>query len=88
MDIAADVTYTDSTTGAVEPANATDDYTIFGARLGLGAADGKWRAMLWGRNLTDEDYYPAAYQGGNGPYIRVQGMPLTYGVTISYFTGQ
>ena len=84
MDIAGDVTYTDETTGGINPEEATDDYTIFGARLGLGSADGEWRAFLWGKNLADEDYYPSAYTGGNGPYVRVQGMPRTYGVTVSY----
>ncbi len=88
MDIASDVTYTDSTTGGINPEEATDDYTIWGARLGIGGADGKWRAFLWGKNITDEDYYPSAYTGGNGPYIRAQGMPRTYGVTLSYAFGQ
>jgi len=88
MDIAGDVTYTDSTTGGINPEEATDDYTIWGARLGIGAADGRWRAFLWGKNITDEDYYPSAYTGGNGPYIRVQGMPRTYGVTLNYSFGQ
>ena len=44
--------------------------------------------MAWVRNLTDEDYYPSAYTGGNGPYVRTYGMPRTYGVTFSYFIGQ
>ncbi len=84
MDIAGDVTYTDETTGGINPEEATEDYTILGARLGIGSADGEWRAFLWGKNLADEDYYPSAYTGGNGPFVRVQGMPRTYGVTVSY----
>ncbi len=88
MDIAGDISYTDETTGGVSPEEATEDYTILGARLGIGAADGSWRAMLWVRNLTDEDYYPSAYRGGQGPYVRVQGMPRTYGLTLSYYFGQ
>ncbi|WP_241263097.1 TonB-dependent receptor [Parahaliea mediterranea] len=88
MEVAGDVSFTDDTTGGAEPQNATEDYTIFNARLGLGSQDGQWRALLWARNLTDEDYYPAAYTGGNGPYVRSYGMPRTYGVTLSYFLGQ
>jgi iron complex outermembrane receptor protein len=87
MEIAGDVSYTDETTGGINPEEATEDYTIVGARLGISAADGTWRALLWGRNLTDEDYYPSAYTGGNGPFVRSYGMPLTYGVTLSYFFG-
>jgi iron complex outermembrane receptor protein len=84
LDLAGDITYTDATTGSINVEEYTDDYTLLGARLGLGAADGRWRAMLWGRNLSDEDYFPSAYIGGNGPYVRSQGMPRTYGVTLSY----
>jgi iron complex outermembrane receptor protein len=85
LDVSADVTYTDETNGSVRVEEYTDSYTILGARAGIAAADGSWKVMAWGRNLTDEDYYPSAYQGGNGPYVRVQGMPMTYGVTVSYF---
>lgn len=88
MEVAGDVTFTDDTTGGVEPQNATEDYTLFNVRLALGADSGQWRALLWARNLTDEDYYPAAYTGGNGPYVRSHGMPRTYGMTLSYNIGQ
>lgn len=88
LDVGGDVVYTDSTTGSIRPQDATDSYTLFNARLGIGAADGTWRAFVWGKNITDEDYYPSAYTGGNGPYIRVQGMPRTYGVTLSYAFGR
>ncbi|MEQ8515037.1 MAG: TonB-dependent receptor [Chromatocurvus sp.] len=88
MEVAGDLTFTDDTTGGAEPQNATEDYTLFNARFGVGAVDGSWRALLWMRNLTDEDYYPAAYTGGNGPFVRSYGMPRTYGVTLSYFLGQ
>ena len=88
MQVAGDVNFTDDTSGGVRPEEATEDYTLVNARLALGADDGQWRAMLWARNLTDEDYYPSAYTGGNGPYVRSYGMPRTYGVTLSYYFGQ
>lgn len=88
MDVAGDYSYTDDTSGGVRPEEATDDYGIVNARVALGADDGSWRAMAWARNLTDEDYYPSAYTGGNGPFVRTYGMPRTYGVTLSYFFGQ
>jgi iron complex outermembrane recepter protein len=84
MDIGADLNYKDKTTGGSAPEEATDDYTIFNARIGVGSADGKWRATLWGRNLADEYYYPSAFLGGNGPFVRSVGMPRTYGVSIDY----
>ncbi|MFV0275640.1 MAG: TonB-dependent receptor [Parahaliea sp.] len=88
LEVAGDVAFTDDTSGGAAPERATEDYTLFNARIGLGAADGNWRALLWVRNLTDEDYYPAAYLGGNGPYVRSYGMPRTYGITLSYFVGR
>jgi iron complex outermembrane receptor protein len=88
MSVAGDLSFTDDIDGGIRPEEALEDYTIYNARVGIGGIDGRWRALLWARNLTDEDYYPAAYNGGNGPYVRVYGMPRTYGVTLSYFFGQ
>lgn len=84
MEVAADLAFQDSTSGGVSVEDATEDYTIVNARIALGAEDGQWRVLLWGRNITDEYYYPAAYTGGNGPYVRSVGMPRSYGVSVSY----
>ncbi len=80
----ADVVYKDSTTGGPRITSATDDYWLANARVSLGAIDGNWRVTLWGRNLFDEYYYPSAFIGGNGPYVRILGMPRTYGITFDY----
>lgn len=88
MSVAGDLSFTDDIDGGIRPEESLEDYTIYNARVGIGGIDGRWRALLWARNLSDEDYYPAAYNGGNGPYVRVYGMPRTYGVTLSYFFGQ
>ncbi|MEZ5501087.1 MAG: TonB-dependent receptor [Steroidobacteraceae bacterium] len=87
VDLSFDAAYKDKTTGGVQTTDATDSYTLVNARLGFGSADGRWRAMVWGRNLTDEYYYPAAYVGGNGPLIRSVGMPRTYGISVDYRFG-
>jgi iron complex outermembrane receptor protein len=87
LDAAIDYSFTDSTTGGTQPSDATEDYGVANARIGYGSNDGKWRVLLWGRNITDEYYYPAAYQGGNGPFIRVNGMPRTWGITLDYKFG-
>jgi len=88
MDISADLNYTGETTGGPRPEDATEDYSVANARIGLGSSDGSWRVMGWVRNLADEDYYPSAYGGGNGPYVRTYGMPRTVGVTLSYRLGE
>ena len=82
--IAADVSYTDDTSGGVLKEDATEDYTILNTRVSLSDATGKWKTMIWVRNLADEDYYPSAFIGGNGPYVRSMGMPRTVGVSFSY----
>ena len=87
MDLAVDYSYTDSTTGGSQPSDATDDYHVANLRFGYGSDDGQWRVLLWGRNITDEYYYPAAYLGGNGPWIRANGMPRTWGVSLDYKIG-
>jgi iron complex outermembrane receptor protein len=87
LDAAIDYSYTDSTTGGSQPTDATASYGVANARIGWGADDGRWRLLLWGRNITDESYYPAAYNGGNGPRIRVNGMPRTFGISLDYKFG-
>lgn len=84
MRVAADYVFQDDTTGGSQPTDATEDYAIANARVGVDSADGAWSALLWVRNVTDEYYFPAAYTGGNGPYVRSVGMPRTFGVTLGY----
>ncbi len=84
LEIAGDLSYQDDTTGGSQPQGATEDFTLLGARVALASASETWRVLLWAKNLADEDYYPAAYTGGNGPYVRAYGMPRTFGVSASY----
>ncbi len=88
LDAAVDFSFQDDTTGGVQPTDATESFTVVNARIGFGSTDGRWRVLAWGRNITDEYYYPAAYGGGNGPRIRVVGMPRTYGISLDYRFGE
>ncbi len=87
LDASIDYSYTDSTSGGAQISDATASYGVANARIGYGSSNGQWRVLLWGRNITDEYYYPAAYNGGNGPFIRVHGMPRTYGISLDYKFG-
>lgn len=84
MKISGDVNYTDKTTGGAQPENATDAYTVANLRAILSSTEDNWSVMVWSRNLFDEYSFPAAYVGGNGPFVRSVGMPRTFGVTLSY----
>jgi len=70
--------------GAGRVENATDSYTVANARIGIGNAGDTWNVMLWSRNAFNRYYFPAAYLGGNGPYVRSVGMPRTVGITAEY----
>lgn len=62
-----------------------DGYGLFNARLGFRTETGL-SVFVWGRNLTDKDYYEQLLPaGGNaGHYAGVLGDPRTYGVTLRY----
>ena len=70
-------------------AEQSDDYDLLNASLGW--TGDAWRVVLWGRNLTDEDYYVRGFSFGNDPrngYITEPyyqfGEPRMYGVTAAY----
>lgn len=58
-------------------------YTLFDARLGIEDKDGRWKVMIWGRNITDKYYYPVTVRIGDTSN-RYTGMPRTFGITIGY----
>ena len=61
-------------------ATAVPSYALFGARAGVKSQDGKWQVSLWVRNLADRYYYTSAYFG-NSIYVRMNGMPRTFGLS-------
>jgi iron complex outermembrane receptor protein len=84
MSIATDINYKGDTTGGAQSTDATESYTVANLRVALSSPDNKWRALVWSRNVTDEYYYPAAYVGGNGPFVRSVGLPRTVGLSLTY----
>ena len=70
-----------------------DAYTVASARLGIGAADGRWMLELWATNLTDTDYVQVGFDGPlqnvsplpNNPFNTFNafpGAPRMYGATL------
>ncbi len=45
-----------------------------------------WRVWFWGRNVTNKHYWNQA-QHVNDVLLRFTGMPVTYGITVSYRYG-
>ncbi|WP_374406253.1 TonB-dependent receptor [Pelagerythrobacter sp.] len=66
-----------------DPRLAIDSYFLVDARIGIRSASGKWRAQLWGRNLTNEVYATTVVRR-NEALVRTTGMPVTYGVSFGY----
>lgn len=71
----------------------SDSYVLYNASVGYQAA--QWRVMLWGRNLTDEDYFVRGFGSfGNDPrksyvtepYLQF-GEPRISGLTFEYSFG-
>jgi outer membrane receptor protein involved in Fe transport len=57
-------------------------YTLVDAQFGVKAANDKWTASIFGKNLFDK-YYWNNVISANDIIARYTGMPATYGVTFS-----
>ena len=58
-------------------------YTLVDLRLGVERDDGRWRAELYGRNITNAYYYTNLVRVIDT--VRAYtGMPATYGVRLSF----
>jgi iron complex outermembrane receptor protein len=58
-------------------------YQVLDLRAGVETVDGKWRASLFGHNVTNTYYWTSEnhLQDANS---RLAGMPATYGVSLSF----
>lgn len=61
----------------------TKAYALLDLRAGVESADGRWRATIWGRNITDTYYWTAATHAQDA-VVRFAGQPATYGVSLSF----
>ena len=58
-------------------------YGLLNASLGIHPLKDKWELSVWGRNLTDEYYYPAVSNNSN-LIVRFPGQTRTFGATFTY----
>ncbi len=59
-------------------------YWVWNGGLGVEPMDGKWKAMLYGRNLADRNYRVGGFFGGTAGPVSQYGPPRTYGIAVSY----
>jgi iron complex outermembrane recepter protein len=57
-------------------------YWLTAGRIGVMAADGRWSAYVWGKNLADERYRTQVLFSSVG-FGESYGPPRTYGITFS-----
>ena len=67
----------------LDPRKLQGPYGLLGARLGLGAPDGKWAVDIWGANLSNKYIYQVAFDAPF-QYNQIDAFladPRTFGVT-------
>lgn len=67
-------------TFGANPEAYIDAYQVVDLRAGVETADGKWRVLVWGRNVFDK-YYVVNVARYLDTVTETAGMPATYGVT-------
>ena len=77
--------YRSQTTSSIgnEPILQLPGYGTFDAQAGLDFAQGRYRVMLWGKNITNKFYLVNIQRYADG-VSRFMGMPATYGLTVSF----
>ena len=83
--VGANVQYRSDSTAAFGggPLFELPGYTTLDLRAGVQTEDGRWKVLAWGRNVTDK-FYVINVSHVLDAVARVNGMPATYGVTVSY----
>ena len=89
--IQGDVLYSDDFcfTTLCAPVEKEKGYTVANARIGYGAADGRWEVAAFVNNLFEEEYRVYAFDSSlfSGVVAGVYGKPRTYGLTASFRFG-
>ena len=83
--VGASALYNSSTNGSVGEVSelGIKSYATLDLRAGIKSPEGKWRAEVWGRNITNSYYWTNATQTQDG-FLRYAARPVTYGVSLSY----
>jgi outer membrane receptor protein involved in Fe transport len=90
--VAADGSYQSRTSTAFGSSEAIADnappledkaYALLNLSAGVESPEGHWKAVIWGKNVTDTYYWNSAYYVSD-TVARLAGMPATYGFTLSY----
>ncbi|HLF32174.1 MAG TPA: TonB-dependent receptor [Xanthomonadales bacterium] len=64
-----------------------DSFGLVNASLGYETANGSWRVVLWGKNLSDEEYVTGTAGFPPGGRSGRPGLPLTFGLRFTWIPG-
>jgi iron complex outermembrane receptor protein len=67
----------------IDQRTVIQQHELVDARIAWTSNDEKWEVAVWGKNLTDEEYFSHSYVIGPGVF-GFWGPPQTYGITASY----
>ncbi|NIB38634.1 TonB-dependent receptor [Pseudomaricurvus alkylphenolicus] len=68
-----------------QPSNLLEAYWLVNARISIGSADDQWRASIWGKNITEEEYTPYLNDlPAFGWLLKGYAPPATYGISLDY----
>lgn len=87
ISVQADAVFTDDVffTNDNLPFVAQDAYWLVGGFIGYTTADERWDFRLWGKNLTDEEYFVGGFDFTFiGPYIMYPGDPRIIGISANF----
>jgi outer membrane receptor protein involved in Fe transport len=82
--LSALATYDGFTSGPYSsPSTILPAYGLLGFRVGVESSDGRWRAQIFGENVTNT-YYLTKAQKFSDFVTRFTGTPATYGLSVGY----
>ena len=83
--VGGQVAYRSGTTSSIgnEPQLQIPGFSTIDVQSGLNFAHGRYRVMVWGKNITNKFYLTNVIRYADG-ISRLAGMPATYGLTVSF----
>jgi iron complex outermembrane receptor protein len=86
MDLRAqlDYSYSDTYTAIYGPDYDLESYWLLNAQFSLLQSEDHWQVDLWGRNLTNEEYFTDKNFYNEASVMGAVGAPRTYGIRFTY----
>lgn len=84
LDLSAAYLYTSRLYADPDNRVSQDSYGLLNAAIDWESGDSRWRASLWGKNLSDTEYYSGMETSSAIGDLGPAGRPRTYGVSVEH----